>query len=430
MKKSILVLFVLLLTCTVSISASGFQINEHGARAMAMAGAFTGVASDASTIYYNPAGLTNLQGTNFLGGVTLIAPSSTFTGPTGSPQAKEWEMESQLFTPFNFYATHRINDDLGIGLGVNNQYGLGTKWDENWAGRYLAVDTEIRSFYFTPAISYKFSDAFSIGIGGVFAFADVSIVSNTPLQDPVTGNQLPDAQTSLEGDATAFGFSAGIFVKPSDMISLGLSYRSETEFEFEGDATTDPATLDFNHPVAGPQSIPLPNGPVKAPLTTPQTITFGLGLTPSDNLTISADFQYVGWESYDKLEVTFEEYDLDPQTPGQQNVNSTPRKYENSFIIRAGAEYLVSPEFALRGGVLYDKNPVQDKYVEPTLPDADRLGLNIGFGYSITPALQIDVAYLLLMFNEREITNSEFGFNGTYNSSAHLFGVNFAYSIN
>ncbi|MDZ7763292.1 MAG: hypothetical protein U5K00_02540 [Melioribacteraceae bacterium] len=69
----------------------------------------------------------------------------------------------------------------------------------------------------------------------------------------------------------------------------------------------------------------MPNGPVKAPLTTPQTITFGLGLTPSDNLTISADFQYVGWESYDKLEVTFEEYDLDPQTPGQQNVTSNCR---------------------------------------------------------------------------------------------------------
>lgn len=428
MKKTVLSIFVVLLACNIGIFASGFQINEHGARAMAMAGAFTGVANDASTVYYNPAGLTNLKGTHFLAGVTLIAPSAKFTGPT--PGTTEYEMESQLFTPFNFYVTHAINDDLSVGLGVNNQYGLGTKWSSDWAGRYLAVDTEIRSFYFTPAIAYKFSEIFSIGVGATIALADVKIIRNIPQQDPVTGAQKPDAQTKMEGDGSAFGFTAGIYLKPSDMISLGLSYRSESSFDFEGDASTDPATLDFTHPLAGPQSIPLPNGPIKAPLTTPQNITFGIGLTPADGLIISADFQWVGWSSYDKLEVTFEEYDLDPQTAGNQNVSSTPRNYEDSFIVRVGAEYMLSPEFALRGGFLYDKNPVQDEYVEPTLPDADRMGLNIGFGYDISSSVKVDFAYLLLLFSEREITNSAFGFNGTYQNTAHLFGINFGYAIN
>ncbi|HET54313.1 MAG TPA: hypothetical protein ENN33_03745 [Ignavibacteria bacterium] len=428
MKKIVSTLVLSFVVLSSTSFGSGFQINEHGARAMAMAGAFTGVLSDASAIYYNPAGLTNLTGTNILAGVTLIALSSKFTGPT--PLTTEWEMESQLFTPFNFYVTHSFDNDLSIGLGANNQYGLGTKWASDWAGRYLAVDTEIRSFYFTPAIAYKISDAVSIGIGGVFAFADVKIIRNIPLQDPVTGAMKPDAELTMEGDATSFGFSAGIFVKPSDMVSFGLSYRSQNKYDFEGDAKTVPATLDFNHPLAGPQSIPLPNGGIKAPLTTPQNVTFGIGLYPSKDLTLSADFQWIDWTSYDKLEVTFDDYDLDPQTPGQQNVQSADRNYETSFIIRVGAEYMVSDQFALRGGFFYDKNPVLDEYVEPTLPDADRIGLNIGFGYKISNNVSIDFAYLLLLFSEREITNSKFGFNGVYNSTAHLFGINFAYAIN
>lgn len=250
------------------------------------------------------------------------------------------------------------------------------------------------------------------------------------MQDPVTGAQKPDAEVSMEGDGTSFGFSAGIFIKPSDMVSFGLSYRSKNKYDFEGDAKTVPATLDFNHPLAGPQSIPLPHGGIKAPLTTPQNVTFGIGLYPSKDLTLSADFQWIDWTSYDKLEVTFDDYDLDPQTPGQQNVQSADRNYETSFIIRVGAEYMVSDQFALRGGFLYDKNPVLDEYVEPTLPDANRIGINLGFGYKISNSVSIDFAYLLLLFQEREITNSKFGFNGVYNSTAHLFGVNFAYAIN
>lgn len=434
MKKTLLYFFTLVLALRLGIFASGFQLNEHGARAMGMADAFAGVANDPSTIYFNPAGLTNLRGTNFLAGVALIAPSADFEGPL--PSTTKTEQDSQVFTPINFYATHSFKNGLSLGLGVNNQYGLGTKWPNDWVGRYLAVETEITAFYFTPVVAYKISDVFSIGVGAVIALADVTIINNIPLQNPVSGQLLPDGRVELEGDATSFGFSAGIFVKPSDVISFGVSYRSENEFDFEGDAATTPATLDFTHPIAGPQSIPLPHGAVKAPLTTPQNLTVGVGLYPSKDLTISADFQWVGWSSYDKLEITFEEYDLDPITPEQENVETAIRNYEDSFIIRMGAEYLISPEFALRGGLFYDNNPVKDNYVEPTLPDADRYGINVGCGYNFSPALRVDLAYLLLLFSEREVTDSEFSlpdgtkFNGTYQNTTHLFGVNFSYAIN
>jgi len=426
-KKSLTVIAVIAMLCSAKVFAGGFQINEHGARAMSMAGAFTALANDPSAIYYNPAGLTQLTGTHFMAGVTLIAPSAKFTGPI--PSTKEYEMESQVFTPFNIYVTQQLSDDWFVGLGVNNQYGLGTKWEDDWGGRYLAVDTEIRSFFFTPVVAYKFSEQLSVSVGLTYAFADVKIIRNTPLADPVTGAARPDGRITLEGDGTAIGFTAGILYKPIKEFSVGISYRSESKFDFTGDASTNPATLDFVHPLAGNQSIPLPNGSIKAPLTTPQNLTVGIAYMPDDELTLTADFQYIGWSSYDKLEVTFETYDLAPTVPGVQNVQSADRNYENTFIVRAGMEYKINNDFTLRGGLLLDKNPVQKEYVEPTLPDADRIGFNIGFGYKFTENLSLDFSYLLLTFSERKVTDSKFGFNGTYQNMAHLLGIDLSYNL-
>lgn len=444
-KRLLLILLLCTVIFTTSISAGGFQINEHGARAMALAGAFTGLANDPSAVYFNPAGITQLRGTQFMGGVTFIAPNNEFTGPNPNSPAQsqtEWEMNTEIFYPINFYVTHQFSEKVYAGFGVSNPYGLGTEWNDDWSGRYLAVDTELRTFFFYGVLAYKFSEQFSLSAGINYATGDVSIVRMLPQADPVTQQLRPDAKTELEGDGSGVGFSAGLLFKPTPKFQVGVSYRSEVTFDFEGDATTDPKTLDFTHPLAGPQSIELPNGPIKAELTTPQNLAVGVAFLPTDKLTLTADFQWIGWSSYDSLTVEFQEYD-DPQT-GNRLTQSSPRLYEDTFILRGGAEYKFSPEFALRGGLLYDSNPVQDEYVEPTLPDSDRLGLNIGFGYNFTEDLSVDFAYLLLLFTEREITDSKVEnpdltvqatsnnpfFNGTYNSSAHLFGLNLKYTLN
>lgn len=424
--KKILTAVVMFGLLTNMAYGSGFQLNEQGARAMAMAGAFTGLANDPSAVYFNPAGITQLKGTQFLFGATLIAPASSFTGPTPSTAKKD--MESQIFTPINFYITHQLSNDLSIGLGVNNQYGLGTKWDAAWVGRYFALETKITSFFFTPVIAYKLSDQFSVSAGVTFATATVLINRNTPLKDPVTGAAKPDGNINMEGDGTGWGFTLGILYQPSKQFQMGLSYRSQTKFTFDGTLKTTPATLNFTHPLAGPMSITLPAGNITAPLTTPQNITFGLAYLPSDMLTFTFDFQYVGWSSYDKLAVTANNFYFDPPT-NKVTVSSADRNYKDSFIARLGTEYKLSDTFCLRGGLLYDKSPAEDNYVDPTLPDANRVGVNVGFGAKLSKNIGIDVAYFFLSFADRSVTASVIGFNGTYTSTAHLLGVNFSYNL-
>ncbi len=418
--KKLTTLFIAVLF-TGSIFAGGFQLNEHGAKAMAMAGAFTGLANDPSAIYFNPAGITQLKGSHFYFGATMILPLATYKTP-GTTNVKEYEMVGQVFSPINFYYTQELSDKLYVGLGVNNQYGLGTKWNDNWVGRYFALETEVRTFYFTPVIAYKLFDNLSVSVGAQYAFADVTIIRKSPVMNPLTGAYLTEFKANMKGTATAFGFTAGILYKASDNLQLGLSYRSQAKFEFEGDFIPDPKSLTLSPTL----TIMYPTGKMTAPLTVPQNITFGFAYMPDSKVTVTADFQYVGWSTYNKLEVTATDFVFDSKGT---KVMSTDRNYENTFIARAGVEYKVSDNFSLRGGIYYDRNPVPDAYVEPTLPDADRIGLNIGFGGKITEKLGVDFAYLLINFAERKVTQSKFGFNGTYQNVAHLLGLNFSYSL-
>lgn len=415
MKKTFLSILILLFTVSINYG-SGFQINEHSARAMALGGAFTGLANDPSAVYFNPAGITQLTGSHLMLGSTLILPKSSFRGP--SPSIKEYDMDTQAFTPINFYFTQQLSDKFHIGFSVNNPYGLGTRWPKNWVGKYLAIETEIRTFYLNAVASYQVTDQLSIGWGFTYAFGNVKITRYQNLS-PFAA----DAFIDLEGNGTGAGFTAGLLYKPSKTFSVGVSYRSKVRFTFDGDATAQ-APKQFTGLI--------PTGKVSAPLTLPDNLVVGIAVNPTCELTLTADFQYVGWSSYDKLEVDFKDA-IDPTT-GKPATSSSVRDYKNSYIARVGAEYTLSDNFALRAGLLYDKNPVKDERLDPTLPDADRFGFNGGIGIKITDNLSLDLAYFFLRFDERKITNSLENYsgisdsfapmNGVYNSTAHLIAAN------
>jgi len=427
--RKLLQLFFVLAIIACQLHASGFQINESGSRAMGMGGAFVGLADDPSALYFNPAGVTQLSGLRFSIGATYIKPSSTFTGP--SPSTTESKLKDRFFYPANFYASYEAGNDFWVGLAFNDPFGLGTEWDENWVGKYRTTKTEIRTFNFSPTVAYKFNEQLSVAAGVTISYADVIIERKIPVV--IQNNPLPDAHISLEGNSTAIGFNLGLFYKATQDFSLGLAFHSSISYKMKGDATT---TLGAGTPAAYQSAIlaQMPKGKISAPLTVPYVATLGLAYHVNPNLVLVGDFQYNGWSTYDKLEVTF-----DDLPKGSTNPSVSERDFQNSFIARLGTEYKVSDPLALRFGVLYDKNPVKDERLDPTLPDADRIGLNIGIGYKITECLSVDFAYFYLMFMERKIENSQEAIilpnysstvlNGTYNSNAHLIGLNINYNL-
>ena len=388
--------------------AGGFQLNEAGARAMAQAGAFAARASDASAIFFNPAGLGFQERGSVLAGVTLISPNNYFLGPLNSNTNTRSNMVGQLFTPINFYATTPVDDRLHIGIGVNNPYGLGTEWPQNWIGQYITLKVDLKTFYITPTASYRLTDNLSVGVGFNYVLGSVALsraVSVSSVQLPAT------TIVSMDLSGSGVSFNLGLLYKPLPWLSVGASYRSQTKMDAEGTAEFDPnyAALGF------------PAGDVSASLKLPATGFFGIAFKPLENLDLEADYQYVGWSSYDQLVIDF-------KSNGSQSVS--PKNYENTYILRFGGEYRVGP-FAIRGGYYYDHPPVKDEYVEPMLPDANRNGYNVGLGYRISDNLVLDVSYLHITFKDRTVTNSipETSLNGVYSSYADLFGFNIGYTF-
>jgi long-chain fatty acid transport protein len=420
-----LILPVMLLCGVITSSvvlAGGFQLNEHGARAMAQAGAFAARANDPSAIFFNPAGLSFMRGTHLMLGATLITPSYSYYGPSNLNSNQKWEMESQLFYPPNVYLSHTWTDgmleDLGVGIGVTTPYGLGTKWDDGWIGRAVTREIELQTFYVMPTVSYAITDWLAVGAGLNIVFSTVN------LRRAVT-NFEPAMNLELEGTGnTAVSWNAGVMFKPREDVSLGFSYRAETVLDFEG-------TANFNPP---PALAPLfPGGDVTTSITPPATWFAGVAWSPVENFDLEFDFQGIQWSSYDELSMDFA---TDARnTPGVAQDDATSVKdYEDTWIARLGCEYrLTGTGLALRAGYFYDNNPVPDKSLEPLLPDADRHGLNIGIGIDLIPHVTLDLAYLHLFFLDRvtESTTYPGGANldGRYTGAADLFAVNISYAF-
>jgi len=389
-----------------TIHAGGFQLNEHGARAMGMGGAFTAVADDPSAMYFNGAGLTQLYGWNFMVGTSFIAPNSEFRGIY--PDITSYKTKAQTFVIPNGYATYS-SGDWAVGLSFNVPFGLGTEWPANWPGRYLALKTDVRAYTITGEGAYKIMDNLSLSAGLEFSFATVTITENTP-QAPFPG----DALISLDGkDNSAFGYNFGILYKPISKLSLGASFHSQIKYNFTGTATTTGASqLASNFPA----------GAITAALTTPFNLTFGAAYEVIPELKVSADFQYVGWSSYDTLAIDFANV---PRV-------ASPRLYDNSYIVRLGGEYKLTSTLLIEAGIYYDHNPVKPQYLNPSLPDANRICPSIGVNYQVTSHFTAAASYLFIRSSELTVTNSQEGnppFNGTYNSYANIGSISLSYSL-
>lgn len=401
------------------VFAGGFQINEHGAKAMGMGGAFTAQANDPSAIFFNPAGLGFQKGMKVMLGTTLIFPSTTFIGPT--PLTTETKMKNQIFYPSNVYGTYAMENGIAFGLGVYNPFGLGTEWENDWVGRKLSVKTDLKTFFINPTVSYLVDDQLSLGVGVSYVLADVLLRFRVGTYSSLLPPPTPaakDGTAELEADGTGINFNAGLLYKPMPELSIGLSYRHSTEIELSGDAK-------FSDMAALAQFFP--GGAGKTTITLPSNILAGVAYDFTPYFTIEVGFQYVGWSSYDSLKVDIAEGPVSPLGVLQKDMVSG-KNWENVYLIRLGGEYRYE-QFAFRAGYVYDKTPQPDKSVEPMLPDANRNEFTLGVGYKLTDALNVDFTYQLIIAADRTVTAPTNPLPGTYKSTAHLFGFNVGFGF-
>lgn len=394
-----------------SALASGFSIYEASVRANGMLGAFSAYADHVTTIYYNPAGLAGLDGIRISAGATIISPRTSFRNLSSlAPAGQKYKMDEQQFWVPNFFGSYQISDRLTAGIGVYAPFGLGTQWDENWVGRGEAIEADIQTLFANPAIGYTLPD-FGIGEIKIGAGLQVAFLGEVKLSRAIR-QFTPEASFSLEGDLKepAFGFNAGILYSPAEYLTLGFTYRSEVKTEYEGSGEFQDLPGINRAPVNGSAKIDLPASWVAA-----------VNVKPMDGLSVELDYVWWGWSSFDELRIEFEE-----PVPGLGITETvSERNYEDSWQIRLGAEYTELPVeiITVRAGIAYDKNPIKEEFVDPTLPDADRWLFSGGVTFNVTNYLDIDASYIFIRAKQRRVEGTESGIDGVYNTHASLPGL-------
>jgi long-chain fatty acid transport protein len=411
-RKTLTVVAAMMLGIVVFSSASfgaGFTLPDQDAAAMGMASAFVGQADNPSAVWYNPAGMTQLDGTRISGGVIGIYPVLTHENNTINPGTTDVS-KREIHVPFNLYATNKLSDTAAFGLGINNPFGLTTNWDQNASStRYVATFTNLVTTEFNPNIAFKLNNSLSIALGIAYVHLRATLEKITPTS-PFT-----DANFRLSGDADGWGVNAALKYRASNAVNLGLSYRSRIKEDVEG-------TADVN-------GTPL-SGNAKTSITLPDLIQFGVSYKASDDLTLNADMDYTMWSTFDRLVI---------ESNVPQFNTTEEHQWKDVWSLRVGGQYALSDQWKLRTGYLYDQSPVKEAYFETRIPDADRQGVSFGVGYA-TGNITIDAAYMYLRFNNRTISNSQMddaavtpkapnALNGDYKSTAQLAGITVGYKF-
>ncbi len=425
---------------------AGFQVYvEQGAAAMGMGAAFVAKADDPTAIFFNPAGITQLKGTQITLNYTTALLDSRLKGAynpyaTDPSEPAHEDMEEHWAQIPSFYITRQINDNWYVGFGFFAPYGTMTDWNNSWVGRYYSDKVDLRTYDFNPTIAYKFNDKLSIAVGLNYMLSDVTIKKSISL--PLTASkvispsfaekafQRPyDLDLDMDADGDGWGFNVGVLFQPTKEWSFGLAYRSNIYIDYDGDADyyRHEGVQAIDNLIQMIGGIPnfshllFPDTDISSELRLPDTVAFGIMNRSIKNLTLEVDVMWTRWETYDSLDITFDDmFTLKNYTVRDE------KDWDNSWTIRVGAEYQVNPSWVVRAGYIYDQTPAPSKTRAPELPDADRNDISIGVGYT-TPSknLSIDAAYLISFFkNER--SEQEY-LRGKYETTGHVISVALTY---
>jgi long-chain fatty acid transport protein len=408
--------------------ASGFSIYEQSARASGQAGAWAARADDAAANWYNPASLVRLDGMEVQFGANLITIGSD-TELTSSDirwgllQPTTFQTVSSTATPIHLYFSHKINERMAWGIGINTPFGLLTEW-EDVPVTLSAKKSELVSFAVNPNFAFAINETWSIALGVDYIFADVPEFSRDL---SLTGFGIATlGESNLSGDGSAWGWNAALLYDGARW-NFGLTYRSELSPEIEG-------TLEFSEipdvTLPGPvelQSL-FPNQPGKTTLNLPAQAAIGVAWDATEKLTFEFDITWAGWSAFE--EIFIEASQPTEYPPGNPVVDDIILRedWEDTQAYRLGVAWKLAERHELRFGALTDKGPVPLDTLRPSIPDADRKSVTFGYGY-MANRWGIDAYYMPLWFDDitAQGAASEGVINGEYTSFVHLAGVTFKF---
>ena len=409
-----------------SVLAGGFSLNEQSASQMGVANA--GAAANpenATTVLFNPAGMSQLSGTNIsFGAAVLDIDAEAKSGAKAVNQlggdvegSRGGDIADPAVLP-NFYLTHEINDSIDVGFGIHAPYGLAADYENDFVGRYFADKTELTAIAFTPSIAINNGKGLSMGATLNIMYAEGRLSKFQDIRGGLVQRGLPPAQANglatqyeqafgapyadIEGDDVAINFRVGFLYELSEQTQIGLTAQTGTEFELEGEIELE------GYPAPSAQS-PLGLAPqtltenVTVPLAIPESATLGLRHRLTDNVTLLAGATYARWSRFEELDINSREgqsgeVSAEIGRVGDMPITHITEEWKNTWQFNVGGIWQATPEWALKAGYAFDESPV-DQYVTARIPSEDRHWLTLGTQWKdVQSGWTVDVAVGTLIF--------------------------------
>jgi long-chain fatty acid transport protein len=389
--------------------AGGLALTEHGAAATGKANAFAGEANDPSALFYNPAGITQLPGTQVMIGTSIVYLDSTFRSSTSGEST---QLQDQFPLLPHLYITHRFkqfDERLSIGLGIFTPFGIIIDWPDNWQGRFASTNVKLRVTIYQPTVAFQATKDLSLAAG--LRIADVAAEFERQIN-------IGNGESTLRAhDLTAnpIGWNVALLYHVTDTTSVGLQFMSEIQAKVNGMA-------DFT----GPASLAFPNTGFHSSIKLPPQLVVGISTKIIPRWTFNADIEWEGWRTVGSLPLSFDGTASALNHPG-------PRLWTNSYVFRIGGEFAATDRIAIRGGYFYDQTPIPDNTFDPNIPVANLHAITTGLGYKWN-ATSLDVAYLIGFYEKRSIDASSIDpFNtggtggpttfGSYSTMPHVLTI-------
>ena len=414
--------------------AAGFMLTEQSAGALGRAYAGAGVdGTDLSGVYYNPATMVLHKGTAIQMGFVGIGLNLDYVGEKG--ETANGREKSQAIP--HGYIVHQINDKAWFGLSMTVPFGMGTEYDDDWAGNEHGISATILTFDLNPNFAFKLSEKFSVGFGASIQYAsadlkirkDITNEANGILaalkKDPV---DKASVRSEIDADSIAWGWNVGMMWSPLENLRFGVSYRSKITHDAEGDLSIDQLSLSSDSPelsqiVGGTLSKLGAYGDMTgaATVTAPAWAMASVAWDVNDLVSLYGTFRWTDWSSFDELKI-----DGDGQT-----VSSIPNKWRDTYLGSLGMDLRLTDWWTLRGGIAYESSPIANpQYRTAIIPDADRWWFAIGSSFKWSDNFQTDISFAHLHgVHERNIYGPQ-GKEGRFRKlDAYLLGAQLVYKF-
>lgn len=397
--------------------AGGFMLQEQSQ--VEIGRAFSGAAAsadDPSTVWYNPAGMTELPGLQISSGATAlfvtsrqedagstisrtgnfpfvgpfipVIPIVTPTQPVGGNSGGR-PFDPVVPVPTGYVSRQMGDSGLWLGLGVSAPFGLKLRYDNGFFGRYDSTYSNLLTIDAQPSIAWRLSDSVSFGAGLDIQYADVVLTSAWPQPAP-NG----DGVARLSGDDIALGWNAGILVKLKNGIRVGLHYRSDVEHDLKGSNDLSGFT--------GLLSTLNGSTAIKAPLTLPGSATLSVSAPVARDTRLMLTGRWYNWSSFNQILVIF---------PTGTSV-SKPYDYRDSWSLSAGLERRLSNRTSVRVGSMFDRTPTNPAHLSTRVPDGNRTWLSSGISHDLTDSLTLNASYAHVFIAGQTMAKTESFYGG------------------